>query len=110
MQLEHRRGRFDTGSKAQRLAGYQPAPGAIFLERGQVTDTVMREGGVGLLIRFRQGDPGLDAVDRSTLAPRAFEPLRMGDAAPGGHPVDLAGPDRLFRSDTVAMHDFAIEI
>src|SRR3546814_1805906 len=50
MQIEHRRVRFDTGPKTQRLAGHQPAPGAIFLERGQVTDTVMREGGVGLLV------------------------------------------------------------
>src|ERR1700681_923343 len=35
--------------------------------------------------------------------------LGMHDAAPGGHPVDRAGPDRHRGAKTVAMHDFAVE-
>ena len=33
----------------------------------------------------------------------------MHDAAPGGHPVDLAGPDRHRGAEAVAVHDLAVE-
>src|SRR4029078_4476672 len=39
----------------------------------------------------------------------ALEALRMRDAAPGGHPVHLAGADRLLGHQAVAMHDLALE-
>ena len=35
--------------------------------------------------------------------------LRMDDAAPGRHPVDVAGDDFLHRAEAVAMHDRAFE-
>ena len=33
----------------------------------------------------------------------------MDDAAPGGHPVELAGPDRQLRAERVPVHDLAVE-
>ena len=35
--------------------------------------------------------------------------LGMHDAAAGGHPVDLAGPDRHRGAEAVAVHDLAVE-
>src|ERR1700734_190423 len=35
--------------------------------------------------------------------------LGMHDAAPGGHPVHRAGPDRHRGAEAVAMHDLAVE-
>src|ERR1017187_1547051 len=69
----------------------------------------MRERRLDLLIRVRQSDPGLNAVQMIALAPRLFEAFGMGDAAPRGHPIYFARYNGLFRSQTVAMHDLAIE-
>ncbi len=35
--------------------------------------------------------------------------LGVNDAASGCHPVDVAGPDRLFEAETVAVQNFAFE-
>jgi hypothetical protein len=69
----------------------------------------VREGGLGFLMLFGQRHPGLDAVQMIALAPRSLEALRVGDAPPGRHPVDLARADRLFRAHAVAVHDLARE-
>ena len=62
------------------------------------------------LISLRQAHPALDAVHamaaRAGLRARAFA---VGDAAPGCHPVDVAGADVLHRSDGVAVHLRAVE-
>ena len=48
-----------------------------------------------LLVRRGEGDPQLQAVDRLAVdAALGRGALGMHDAAPGGHPIDLAGADR----------------
>src|SRR3546814_17209234 len=69
----------------------------------------MPEPGIRFLTFVRQRYPGLDAVHRTAVGPQLLEALGMGDTPARGHPVDLAGPDRLFGADAVAMHDLAIE-
>src|SRR6185312_6522489 len=44
-------------------------------------------------------------MDRPARGSCALEPLRVGHAAAGDHPVDLTRPDGLLGGDTVAMHD-----
>src|SRR5207245_10491412 len=61
------------------------------------------------LSRPRQAHPGLDAGPAPALTTRALEALRVRDAATGGHPVDLARPNRLFRAQAVTMHHFAVK-
>ena len=48
-------------------------------------------------------------MPRGYLAASPLEALGMRDAAAGGHPVDLAGPDRLLGTHAVPMHDLAVE-
>ena len=58
----------------------------------------------------RKRDPQL-----KTVQPRALRSLigrgalRMGDAAPGRHPVDVAGTNRLLRAEAVTVDDLALE-
>src|SRR5262245_6815193 len=70
---------------------------------------MMSECRLGLLVALWQRDPGLDAVQCPTLSAGALEALRMGDAATGRHPIDLARNDRLLGPDAIAMHDLALE-
>ena len=69
----------------------------------------MVERRLDLLVLDGQSDPRLNAVHRSAFGTRAFEALRMRDAAPGRHPVDFAGADRLLGPQAVTMHDLAFE-
>ena len=69
----------------------------------------MVKGGLGLLQLPRQRDPRLDTMQFVALGPCPLESLRMGDAAPCGHPVDLPRADGLLGCDAVAMHDLPIE-
>jgi hypothetical protein len=63
-----------------------------------------------LLVGARQTHPQLDAVDRRTGgAQRGTGAFRVDDAAPRGHPVDVAGDDRLVRAQAVAVDDLARE-
>ena len=83
---------------------------AIVGDERQLGCAVMREGGRDLLLRGRQRDPALQAVQRARRgAVLGRGALGMHDAAAGGHPVDLAGTDRLRRAEAVAMHDLAVE-
>src|SRR3954452_18742031 len=75
----------------------------------QLVDPIVREGRIGFLIVLRQCDPGLHAVYPIALAARAFQALRVRDAASSRHPVDLARPNGLLGADTVAMHDLTFE-
>ena len=70
---------------------------------------MMREVRRVLLVLDRQADPRLDPVQRAAFATRALEALRMRDAAPGGHPVDLARADRLLVAQAVAVQEGAFE-
>src|SRR5215831_5126838 len=70
---------------------------------------VMVEGRIGELARTRQRDPSLNAVHaRPGPAQLGSGALRMHDAAPRGHPVDVAGRNRLHRAQTVAVQDLAL--
>ncbi|MNT36887.1 hypothetical protein D3C72_1729980 [compost metagenome] len=60
------------------------------------------------LMRLRQRYPGLHAVDRVVMvAVQLWRALGMGDAAAGGHPVDIAGADHLVRTQRVTVADGA---
>lgn len=71
---------------------------------------MVHEGGRDLLPLPGQPDPGLDPEKPGAGGPqlgrRAFG---MHDSVPRGHPVDGTGPDRLDRSQTVAVQDLAIK-
>jgi len=70
----------------------------------------MAERGIGELVLFRQRDPGLKALQaRAGAAQLRRGALRMNDAVPGGHPVDVARRDRLHGAEAVAVQDFALE-
>src|SRR3546814_14455131 len=69
----------------------------------------MPEPGIRFLTFVRQRYPGLAAVHRTAVGPQLLEALGMGDTPARGHPVDLAGPDRLLGADAVAMHYLAID-
>ena len=56
-------------------------------------------GGLGL------GHPELDAVELAPVAVGGL--LGVGDAVPGGHEVELAGPDDLIGTEAVAVQDLA---
>ena len=109
MKIEDGRMRPHPRLLAERLAGDQPRPQAVFLDHRQVARSMMPEAWLSLLLLLGQRDPGLDAVHRSALGARFLEPLRMGDAAPGRHPIDLARPDRLLRPHAITVHDLAVE-
>ena len=70
----------------------------------------MKKSGVALLVFFRQRQPQLQRVHGVPGgADRGRGSLGMHDAAPGGHPVDLAGPDRLHFAEAVAVQDLPLE-
>ena len=70
----------------------------------------MEELGLDLLERRGQRNPELDAVQAlPALTYRHAGALRMHDAAPGRHPVDAPGLNRLMRAQAVAMVELAFE-
>ena len=93
--------------QAEGAAGDDPPAHPAILPDRQVVAPMMGKSGVGLLVGLGQRHPGLNSVQIVALRPRLFKALGMGDAAPGHHPVDLAGPDRLLGPDAVAVHDLA---
>ena len=71
---------------------------------------MMDEGGLGLFVFLRQADPGLDAEEPGAAGPQFRRgALGMRNPAPGRHPIDRARPDRLDRSETVAVQDLAMK-
>src|SRR5512138_2894446 len=96
-----------TRVEAEGIAGDQPAASTAPLPGRQVIALVVSESRLGFLILRGQRHPRLDAVQMVALAPRALEALRVRDHSPGGHPVDLAGADRLFRAHAVPVHYLA---
>ena len=80
------------------------------LDQGQRLGGVMGKARRGLLMPPRQPDPELHAVNARALgARRGRRALGMDDAAPGRHPVDRAGADRLDAAEAVAVQDLAVE-
>ena len=90
-------------------AGDQSPDNALCIKARHIRRAMVDKRWLAFLLGLGQGDPGLDCIDPATVAAQRLEALRMGDAAPRDHPVDLAGSDRLFRADAVAVRDFAIE-
>ena len=107
--VEQRRMRDDFRARAERFPGDEPRPQAAAFVGRQVVTGVMRERRLGLFVFYRQRHPRLDAVHRAAFGARPLEALGMRDAAARGHPVHLAGADRLLGADAVAMHDLAFE-
>ena len=101
--------RFHFRLGAEGFAGHQPPPESALLIGGKIGGAMMRERWSGLLVGGGQRDPGLDAVHAVPLGARFLEAFGMGDAAAGGHPIDLARNDGLFGPQAVAMHDLALE-
>src|SRR4051812_20572159 len=97
------------GHHPPELSRDQPNPHPTFRERRQLNMTIVSECRRGLFILSRQGNPGLDTVQRPTHFADLLEPLRMSDPAAGRHPVDLARMNCFLRAHTVAMHDLAFE-
>ena len=61
-----------------------------------------------VLMRLRQGDPSLDPVSAVRLRARlGGRSLRMRDAAPRHHPIDVAGTNDLVRSHAVPVLNLA---
>jgi hypothetical protein len=77
---------------------------------GQARIRMMMERGFSFFVGQRKRDPHL-----KTVQPRALRSLigrgalRMGDAAPGRHPVDVAVTNRLLRAEAVTVDDLALE-
>src|SRR5207237_5051233 len=92
------------------LAEEGPDARIALIEERQPRGLGVLEARLGLLFARRQPDPELDARERrSARAQRARRALRMHNAAPGGHPIDVARADRLHRAEAIAMQDLALE-
>jgi hypothetical protein len=66
----------------------------------------MLEGGVDLLLRPRESEPGLDAGKLGPTRPNARRrALGMDDTAPGGHQIHSARLDRPEGAERIAMVD-----
>jgi hypothetical protein len=68
---------------------------------------VVREARLGEPVLLRQRDPQLQAVQDGGPPRRGF--LRVRDAPPGGHQVQLAGPDQLPAAEAVPVQYQALE-
>src|SRR5439155_5812646 len=86
MDVEQWRMRPDRGTQPERLPREEPQPEAAVLVHRQIVALVMRKAGRRLLVFLRQGDPRLNAVQRSPFAARPLKAFRVSDAAPGRHP------------------------
>jgi hypothetical protein len=64
------------------------------------------ERGFARVLAPGQRDPQLRRVQARAFVQRV---LGVGDAAPGGHQVDLAGTDDLFVAQRVAVHHLALD-
>ena len=104
------RERLDRRAPAERLAHQHADLDAWLAQRRQRAGRVVMKLRRRLLVGARQAHPQLDAVDRRAGgAQRGTGAFRVNDAAPRGHPVDVAGDDRLVRSQVVAVDDLARE-
>src|SRR5207245_4038244 len=101
-----RRQRLDRRSHAERRARENPEAYTFLIALGQARTRMMMERAFGFFVGQRKRDPQL-----KTVQPRAVRsligrgPLRMGDAAPGHHPVGTAGTNRLLRAEAVTADD-----
>ena len=95
VRVEHLGERRDRRARRRTARRRQADARALFFERGRSSAGVCVNAGRRLLVAARQRDPELDAEEspagRAHLGRRA---LRVGDAPPRRHPVDLARPDR----------------
>jgi hypothetical protein len=108
--VEERRERAHRRHGAVRLSCENAQAYAVLRAARERSRRVVHEFGLDFLLRLRQPDPELQAVHpRAGFSQFRAGALGMHDAAPGGHPVDRAGLDRLQRSEAVAMHDLALE-
>ncbi len=83
---------------------------AVVGRQRQITGIPMKERRFDLFLVGRQCDPALQAVQLvASDAALRRRPLRMHDAASGGHPVHFARPDGGKGAEAVPMLDFAIE-
>ena len=109
MRIEHRRMRFDARPRSECGACNQANCDSAVFQPRQVRTCVVRESRFRLLALNRQSDPGLNPVHPVPLRARLFKTFGMGDSASGNHPVHFSRPNRLFRIQTVAVHDLARE-
>src|SRR5207245_10080616 len=104
--VEERRQRLDRRSHAERRARENPEAYTFLIALGEARTRSMMEGGFGFFVGQRKRDPQL-----KTVQPRALRSLigsgalRMGDAAPGRHPVDVNGTKRLLSTEPVVVAD-----
>ncbi|RWA56195.1 hypothetical protein AU476_04380 [Cupriavidus sp. UYMSc13B] len=80
------------------------------LDLRQCGGGMVEERRLGTLMLLRQCHPGLDAVQTGAGGAHMLgRALRVHDAAPGCHPVDVARADRLVAAQAVAVDDLALE-
>src|SRR5207247_5126322 len=78
--------------------------------RRQLVLRVMAEARRALLLMLRKRDPRLQSPRaRALRAQRLRRALRVNYAAPGDHPVHVAGADRLAHAEAVLVKDLALE-
>src|SRR5690606_23146035 len=90
-------------------AGYYAAAYACLGEHRQRIRRIVVESRVVFLVAFRQGNPGLDAVDTAAPRARAVETFRVTDSRARRHPVQCAGQDVLPDAQAVAVRHLAFE-
>jgi hypothetical protein len=71
---------------------------------------VVSELGRVFFVGLGERDPRLKAVHPAAAAPLLGRgALGVHDPAPRGHPVHVAGPDRLIRPEAIFVHDLSLE-
>ncbi len=87
-----------------------PAPINLPVDHRQISNVEVLEGGLDLLMLFRQGNPTLNPEQAFTTASRTrWRALGMCDATPGGHEIYRAGRDLERIALAVAMHNAPIK-
>src|SRR5690606_27434299 len=110
MNIKERRFRLHRALESERGAGDEPHPDALVGRDRKLLRLVVLEARRAFLVFRGEGDPDLDHLEAG-FGERSgvVEAFGMGDATPGGHPVDLARTDDLFEAETVAMRDLSLE-
>ena len=93
--VEHRRQRLHRRARPNSVPAMRRSSAPPIEVCGNSAARVVAKARRALFFVLRQRDPRLQAAHGRGPARRRRRALRVHDAAPGGHPVDVARPDRL---------------
>ena len=103
-QVENGREDFDRGRLAPGRAEDQMEITALAIKSGQILTGMVEKGRIGILILFRQGDPGLNTIHLvAVLALRRGGAFGVNHAATRRHPVHIARTDHEILAETVLV-------